>query len=246
MKEILLKSIFLITSLIFSSLSYAEFSYEQELKQGCGKIKQYRQSGQKFYQQKNYQKALDAFQNQASWSAFCLSQEDESGIQISEKEVDIANNNVGLTYAKLAKPLWARAWFQINAQSKTSQFNLKQLPAPKKQTDLSGQYVNYAGYGAWNYITVKKLNQKYDIEFEGVYMGLRSLIYGPNLGQFETTMPLNHKKATTQECTIDLTFGFNDQVGNFVSVNQQQNLSDCGYFGHNVSANGIYQKVEIR
>lgn len=246
MNKILFKSIFLITSLIFSSLSYAEFSYEQELKQGCAQIKQYRQSGQNFYLQKNYKKALEPFQSQASWSAFCFNQQDESGIKISEKEVDIANNNVGLTYAKLAKPLWARAWFQINTQSKTSQFNLKQLPAPKKQTDLSGQYVNYAGYGAWNYITVKKLNQKYNIEFEGVYMGLRSLIYGPNLGQFETTMPLNHKKATTQECAIDLTFSFNTQVGNFISVNQKQNLSDCGYFGHNVSANGIYQKVEIR
>ena len=246
MNKILLKTIFLTTGILFASYSHAEFSYEQELKQGCAQIKQYRQSGQKFYQQRNYKKALEPFQNQASWSAFCFNQQDESGIQISEKEIDIANNNVGLTYAKLEKPLWARAWFQINAQSKTSQFNLKQLPAPKKQTDLSGQYVNYAGYGAWNYITVKKQNQKYNIEFEGVYMGLRSLIYGPNLGQFETTMPLNYKKATTQECAIDLAFGFNAQVGNFVSVNQKQNLSDCGYFGHNVSANGLYRKVEIR
>lgn len=246
MNKTLLKTIFLTTGVLLASHSHAEFSYEQELQQGCAEIKQYRQSGQKFYQQKNYKKALAAFQNQASWSAFCLSQQDESGIQISEKEVDIANNNVGLTYAKLAKPLWARAWFQINQHSKISQFNLKQLAVPKIQTDLSGEYVNYAGYGAWNYISVKKHNQKYNIEFNGVYMGIRSLIYGPNLGQFETTMPLHLKKTTTQECAIDLAFGFNAQVGNFVSVNQKQNLSDCGYFGHNVSANGMYQKVENR
>ena len=246
MNKILFKTIFLTTSLYSISYSHAEFSYEKELKQGCAEIKQYRQTGQKFYQQKNYKKALEPFQNQASWSAFCLSQEDESGIKISEKEVDIANNNVGLAYAKLGKPLWARAWFHIDAQSKISQFNLKQLPTPKQQTDLSGEYVTYAGYGAWNYISVKKLNQEYNIEFNGVYMGIRSLIYGPNLGQFETTMPLLHNKATTQECAIDLTFGFNAQVGNFVSINQKQNLSDCGYFGHNVSANGMYQKVETK
>ena len=122
MNQTLLKTIFFTTGILLVSHSHAEFSYEQELQQGCAKIKQYRQSGQKFYQQKNYKKALEPFQNQASWSAFCLSQKDESGIQISEKDVDIANNNVGLTYAKLAKPLWARAWFQINTQSEISQF----------------------------------------------------------------------------------------------------------------------------
>ncbi|MEG0482644.1 MAG: hypothetical protein RR569_06000 [Acinetobacter sp.] len=244
MDKTLFKIIFLIVSLCSISYSHAEYSYEQELKQGCAKIKHYRQSGQNFYQQKNYKKALEPFQNQASWSVFCSNQQDESGMKFSKKEIDIANNNVGLTYAKLGKPLWARAWFQIDAHSKISQFNLKQLPMPKKQTDLSGEYVNYAGYGTWNHITVKKLKQKYHIEFNGVYMGLRSLIYGPNLGFFETTMPLKHNKATTQECAIDLAFGFNAQVGNFVSVNQKQNLSDCGYFGHNVSANGLYQKVE--
>jgi len=237
--------VFTLTGFLLVSNSHADSSFEQELKQGCAKISQYRQIGQKFYDQKNYKKALEQFQNQAAWTPFCQSNGEEIGLKVSDKEVDIANNNVGLTYAKLGKPLWARAWFQLES-TKMSQFNLKQLPIPSFEPDLSGQYVTYAGFGAWNYIIVKKLNSKYHIEFEGLYLGLRGLIYGPNLGTFETTMPLNQKKATTQQCGIRLNFDFNTQKGNFVKIEQSESSYNCEYFGHNVSADGIYQKVEAR
>lgn len=52
------------------TVTHAEFSYEQELQQGCNKVKQYASLGKKFYDQKQYKKALENFQNQASWTAF--------------------------------------------------------------------------------------------------------------------------------------------------------------------------------
>ena len=158
MKITPLKILLIYAMLLITAESHAENLYKSELKKGCVKIKQYRELGQKFYDQKQYQKALEQFKNQASWSAFCFSNAEESGAKISEKDIEIANNNVGLSYAKLNKPLWARAWFQIDKHSKISQFNLKQINESKQTTDLSGEYVNYAGFGEWDHISISKKN----------------------------------------------------------------------------------------
>lgn len=93
-------------ALILHTSSYAADYVDPNVKQGCAKLSQYRKLGQKFYDQKNYKKALDQFQKQASWSDFCQSVgQEETGIQVSDNDIDIANNNVGLTYSKLNQPL---------------------------------------------------------------------------------------------------------------------------------------------
>ncbi len=76
----------------------------RELRQGCAKVKRSANSGKKFYDQKQYQKALEQFQYQATWSSFCLMNQPESGVSLTERDVEIANNNVGLSYSKLGKP----------------------------------------------------------------------------------------------------------------------------------------------
>ncbi|MFI7963465.1 hypothetical protein ACFMKD_05155, partial [Acinetobacter baumannii] len=169
------------------AVTHAEFSYEQELQQSCNKVKQYASLGKKFYDQKQYKKALENFQNQASWTAFCKANEDETTVKFTDRDIEVANNNVGLAYAKLGQPLWARVWFMLDEKSKSSQFNLKQLPAPKASNDLSGEYVRYSGFGEWDHITVSREKGQYAISYAGLYMGLRSLIYGPNMGEFGTT-----------------------------------------------------------
>ena len=85
----------------------------------------------------------------------------------------------------------------------------------------------------------------YLISYSGVYMGLRSLIYGPNMGEFDTTMPLYKKQAIFKEeqCVIQLNFKSNQSLGNYIEVEQNDGNSWCG-FGHNVNAGGIYYKVE--
>ena len=230
---------------VVPQITLAESSYEQELKQGCGKLKQYAKLGKQYYDQKQYTQALSQFKNQAAWSHFCQLNADESGMKISDREIEIANNNVGLTYAKLAKPLWARAWFLRNPDSKMSQFNLSQLPPIKTSSALAGTYVSPNGFGQWDTITVKKQKNSYQIEFDGYYFGLRGLIYGPNLGSFETQMPLQQKKAVYryEDCRIDLVFKTDSKQGQQIVVDEQQNTSGCG-FGHNVSASGTYMKVE--
>ncbi|ESK53810.1 hypothetical protein [Acinetobacter tjernbergiae] len=234
-------------TVILSSSSFAEDSFEQELQQGCSKVKQYAQTGKKLYDQKQYAQAAKQFEDQAAWAQFCLMNADESGIQVSDREIEIANNNVGLSYAKLGKPQWARVWFLRDAESKTSQYNLKQLPKPKIAADLQGTYVRANGFGQWDYITVTKQQHQYRINFEGYYFGIRGLIYGPNLGEFDTNMPITAKQANYryEDCQIKLQF-LNDPInGQKIEVEQNNGESSCG-FGHNVYAGGTFYKVESK
>ena len=230
--------------LAFSLPVLAKSSFEDELRSNCAEVKSYAASGKKFYDQKQYQQALKPFQTQAAWSAFCEVNKDESGVSFSEHAISTAFNNVGLTYTKLGQYGWARAWFSVFSNMKSSQFNLQQLPAPTKSNTLAGTYVRHAGFGAWDTFTVTQSKNAYKIEFNGLYMGARSLIYGPNIGEFSTSMPLQKTQAVyrSDDCKIDLKFGFNTKFGQHIRVKETNNMS-CG-FGLNVSAKGVYLKVE--
>jgi hypothetical protein len=238
------KSLLSIGLFSLSTLSFADSAFEQELRSGCSKVQSYANNGKKFYDQKQYQKAIAQFEQQAAWSSFCALNVEDGGTAFSEAHITTAFNNVGLSYAKLGKPQWARAWFSVYPEAKSSQFNLKQLPTPKKSTNLAGKYVRYAGFGQWNTIEVKRASNAYQIEFNGLYMGLRSLIYGPNVGEFSTPMSLNKAQANyrVEDCRIDLKFGFSAKQGQYIQVDET-NMMSCG-FGHNVSAEGLYLKVE--
>jgi hypothetical protein len=240
MKHIILSC----TILAFSLPVFADSYFKEELRTNCAKVKSYAASGKKFYDQKQYQKALVAFKEQASWSSFCEMNKDESGVSFSEQAISTAFNNVGLTHAKLGQYGWARAWFSVFPDMKSSQFNLQQLPVPTKPTNLAGKYVRQAGFGQWQTITVKRTKNAYEIKFNGLYMGGRSLINGPNIGIFYIDMPLQKAQAVyrVDDCRIDLKFDFNTKLGQHIQVNEI-NESDCG-FGMNVSAEGSYFKVE--
>ena len=238
------KCLAVVTLTVLSPLCFGDTTFEQELRAGCAKVKNYAANGKKFYDQQQYAKAIEQFEQQATWSSFCSINVEDGGIAFTEHEISTAFNNVGLSYAKLGKPLWARAWFSVYLEAKSSQFNLQQLPAPKKSSNLAGKYVRYSGFGQWNTIEVKRTAKSYDIEFNGLYMGIRSLIYGPNIGEFQTTMPFNKTQANYRldDCKIDLTFKFDPKVGQQIDVKETP-YTNCG-FGHNVSASGVYLKVE--
>ncbi|NHC03085.1 hypothetical protein G9F31_04790 [Acinetobacter sp. 187] len=238
------KVIFSLSLLAFSSGAFAEMSFEQELRTQCNRVKSNALLGKQLYDQKNYQKALIPFQQQAAWSSFCEINREESGVSFSEQAISTAFNNVGLTYAKLGQYGWARAWFSVFPEIKSTQFNVRQLPNPTQSASWAGTYVQHAGFGQWNTITVKRIKNAYDIEFNGLYMGTRSLIYGPNMGEFRTQMPLKNTQAAyrVEDCKVDLKFGFDAKQGSFVQV-KETNIMSCG-FGHNVSAQGMYLKVE--
>ncbi|MDM1758615.1 hypothetical protein HX127_13830 [Acinetobacter sp. 256-1] len=245
MQKILIFSSAIFAFSVLQNVHAEPSSFQQELQQGCLTIKTEATLGKKLYDQKNYKKALEHFQTQAAWTSFCLSNADETSVKFSENNVITAQNNVALTYAKLGKPMWARAWLMINKNEKSNQFNLKNLVKPKISHDLSGEYVSYAGFGEWDHISVKRTKNAYEISYAGLYMGLRSLIYGPNMGEFDTTFALNQKRAMYkyEDCTIQLDFKADQNLGNYIEVKQDNGDSGCG-FGHNVYAGGTFYKVE--
>lgn len=235
----------MVITAIGSASTFAEDSFEQELQQGCAKVKQYAQAGKKFYDQKQYAKAVKQFEDQAAWAQFCQMNAEESGIQVTDRDIEIANNNVGLSYAKLGKPQWAKVWFLRDKESKTSQYNLKQIAKSQISKDLQGTYVRANGFGQWDYIKISKKQNKYQIAFDGYYFGIRGLIYGPNMGQFETTMPITAKQANYhyEDCQIKLQFTNDTNNGQKIEVKQNSGEFGCG-FGHNVYAGGTFYKVE--
>ncbi len=82
------------------TVTHAEFSYEQELQQSCNKVKQYASLGKKFYDQKQYKKALENFQNQASWTAFCKANEDETTVKFTDRDIEVANGFVAQRFKR--------------------------------------------------------------------------------------------------------------------------------------------------
>lgn len=217
----------------------AEDSTETQIINGCKKISSYAAQGNTAYQKKQYTKALDAYTEQASWLSFCSIHEELTGKTVTDNQLSTAYNNVGLTYSKLNKPRWARAWYAIMLKDTKSQFNLKALGPIRSTTEKAGTYVKYIGQGQWDHITVSKAKNGYDIEYAGLRMGANAMIYGPNMGEFNTTMSNASNKAryTYEGCVIDLEFNQGD------SVRVKQNQPDCG-FGMGVYAEGFYWKVE--
>ena len=243
MLKIILSATLALASIQF--LHASDLSTSSEIKNECAKVKNYALLGKKYYDQQQYSKALTQFKEQAAWTSFCLLNSEESGFKFSSKEVEIANNNVGLTYAKLGQPQWARAWFLRDENAKSSAFNLSKLPAPLVTSDWTGTYVSRSGFGQWDYITVRKNKKNYSIEYEGYYFGAYGLIYGPNMGQFDTSMPFTAKKAVYhfEDCKIDLNFDIHFKYGQIIKVSEKSGEYGCG-FGFNVSSQGTYLKVE--
>lgn len=221
--------------------TFAASDQEQEILNTCKQINHFAQQGNNAYQKNQYAKALEAFKQQASLLSFCSLHEELTGKVISDNQLATAYNNVGLTYAKLNQPRWARAWYSIMPKEGKSQFNLNALGLMKSTSQKAGQYVKYIGQGQWDTIEVKPHGQNYAIHYYGLRMGLNGLIYGPNMGEFSTVISKNAQTARYHDndygCTIDLQFNKGD------SVRVKQSQSDCG-FGMGVYAEGYYLKVE--
>lgn len=234
-----------IAIIVCGSVQFAYANSDATIIQECQKLSQYAQHGAQFYQQKNYGKALNAFKDQAAWTHFCSFHDEITHKNISSEQIATAYNNVGLTYAKLGKPHWARAWYEIIPESAKSQHNLKQLPLVKSSRTKTGVYVSYAGQGAWNIIEVKDKKDRDQITFSGLRMGLMGMIYGPNMGEFNIDMPKNTYTAQYryEDCNIQLRFLPATAQGERIKVTQNQTDSTCG-FGHGVYADGTYLKVE--
>src|SRR5690606_16210144 len=134
--------------------------------------------------------------------------------------------------------------FSIFPNAKASKFNLKALRAPVKPKSLAGKYMSCAGGGEWTTIEVTRTSNAYQIEFNGRNLCLLSLIYVPNMGEFSTSKQINKAQAnySVEDCKIDLKFQFSARNGQQIMVNSSNPMS-CG-FGHNVSADGMYLKVE--
>lgn len=212
----------------------------------CQQLLPQKKLGERAYAQQRYAAALAAFKQQAALSDYCAFNADESPVAVSERQRVIAYNNVGLSYAKLGKPLWALAWYQIAPTSRESQYNRAQLTPIKRNTAIGGIYVKYASQGAWSRIEIKPINHHYNLTWVGLNMKANGLIMGPNLGNLSLDAAKTQQvwRYTSGNCQIDFHLnGYTPLGQRRILVQSKGNLDDCG-FGHGVVAQGEYVQVE--
>lgn len=230
----------LILFLMTPLLAHAEITEEEEAA-NCLKISEYSAAGAKFYKLKQFAKAREQYQQQAGWSESC---------GLDQDKIAMAYNNVALTYIHEGNFLKARAWLSILPNDKKSLFNLGKISgdintAVEKQSGKpQGLYWQYAGAGLWNSMTIKPKGKQYQVDFDGYYAGMMAMFYGPNLGEFSTVLAFNNGKAHYAMTGDDGDCEYDFEIKkDGLTVNRTAGDS-CG-FGHNVSAEGNYQRVEL-
>ena len=84
------QSLLSIGLLSLSMLTFADSEFEKELYSGCSQVQNYANNGKKFYDQKQYQKAIAQFKQQAAWSSFCAMNVEDGGTAFSERDITLS------------------------------------------------------------------------------------------------------------------------------------------------------------
>jgi tetratricopeptide (TPR) repeat protein len=226
----------------------AEIS-EAEIAADCAQISQYAQQGEAFYKAKNYAKAREAFEQQAAWQEQC-----DVGKQVFHDDLlATAYNNVALTWIRQGEYRKAQAWLAIMPDDKKSKYNLAliqdKLNTLPKPTSPAGEYWLYAGRSTFQILTLKPLtNHTYQADWQGASFGLMGLYSGPNIGEFSEVVALQNGKGDIaireinddKPCILALAQSLD---GEQCTIEKNDDDSECG-FGHNVSADGTYLRVD--
>ncbi|WP_312688214.1 tetratricopeptide repeat protein [Kosakonia sp.] len=233
-------------TLLFAAFGCQAEITEAQIAADCAKITDYAKQGNQYYQAKNYPKAREAFEQQAAWIEQCEYGKD----QPNDVLMATAYNNVALTWIRQGEYRKAQAWLQIMPDDQKSQYNLSRiqdkLQALPKPTSAAGEYWQYAGRGEWEVLTLKADgNARYQADWAGYSFGIMGLYSGPNLGEFSEKVTLTNGKGDIKlhddisQCTISLALSADMQT----LEAQTDDPMNCG-FGHNVSADGKYLRVQ--
>lgn len=239
------KSTFSLLALMLIAFNCQAEITEAQIEADCAKISRYAKQGEAFYKAKNYPKAREAFEQQAAWQEQC-----DVGDQ---DRLATAYNNVALTWIRQGEYRKAQAWLAIMPDDKKSKYNLSliqvKLDALPKPSSLTGEYWRYARLSTFQILKLKLLkDDAYQADWEGVYFGLMGLYYGPNLGDFSEVVTLKNGEGDivlsesddAEPCILSLT---QSSDGNGLTIKQSSDSRHCG-FGHNVSADGEYLRVD--
>lgn len=214
------------------SCCLASTAYADELEQYCKQIPAVNQKAQQLYLQKKYTPARQQYELSVSYLESCSA---------TKNSLAIAYNNVALTYIKQKDYRKALAWLSLAPNAPQTKTNLTLIPKLAPMNQPQGEYWKYAGQSMWNTYKVTTKKQRAYIQFDGLYVGLNSVMYGPNMGSYAYTTTIKNNQTTwinpdQNTCRIHLSFHHD------LLKATSQSPEDCG-FGHNVMADGTYQRV---
>jgi hypothetical protein len=195
------------------------------------------------YKKGDYARAKDYFEQQ-------VGQYEQSGRECARaqqtcRSIAAPYNNMALTLLKSGKPLQAQAWLDVAPQDSITDHNKEMVKRSLKDwkwpDSPEGEYWQYSGYGSWSTVTVSRDKDQWSIHYDGLRFPGAGMTSGPNMGDFDTDMPLAAKKAVYSEdkgCTVTITF-----LPDSVTLDEDSSKGECDGFGYGVSANGTFQRV---
>lgn len=216
-------------------------------KEMCAKLPVVIKNGDESYKAGEYAKARDYFTEQVSLSEGCgyiYGKPDKAAIIT-------AYNNVALSYIKEGDKLKALAWLSLAPDDKKSKFNYGLLKNMSSSVgpDMVGTYWKYAGLGGWNVASVEKQGNDYLISLNLLYLGLRGMASGPNIGDISQVVTMKDDegliKLTGEEGNCEISIRFIDKDNGVLKIDTNPDRKECG-FGHNVYANGDFIRVSNR
>jgi hypothetical protein len=162
----------------------------------------------------------------------------------------LAYNNLTVAYMRKGNNLVARLWCHValrwEKNNKAALLNLGQIQKGLEMANwvwpdsVEGGYLQYSGWGGWNILSVRRNGQgEYSISFFGAWNGQDPKSGPSGIGEFHTRVVIAGHSAVYRgdagfPCTVQMDFSADKVI-----LKQDGN---CG-FGHNVEANGIYERA---
>lgn len=224
--------------IVFLCCCFGSSVYANDLEQYCKQVPAINQKAQQLYQQQQYTKARNQYHTAVAYLESCAA----NFQNVPKKNLDIAYNNVAITYIKQKQYRKAVAWLSLAPNAPQTLTNLRFIPALAISKQPQGEYWKYAGQSMWDTYTITPQKNQYKIEFSGLYVGINSLLSGPNMGDYKYFASITNHQTTwvepdNQKCKIQIKFEQNHLI-----AKTDGDTTECG-FGHNVMADGTYQRV---
>lgn len=195
--------------------------------------------------------AIPLFEEQVS-----LAEDAEESAQNSHQRSPaiLAYNNLTVAWEHKHDYLQARAYALLALQSdkdnRAARVNLSRIERALQRwrwpNTISGEYIQYAGHGSWQIITIEPSTTKEaHFCFSGIWWGANDESRGPSgIGELSGTAAVADGRGVYQSndtsgdrCVISMDFRPDK-----VELQQSGDDTDCG-FGHNVRANGIFLRI---
>lgn len=219
----------------------------------CDRLTYYIEQTDRLTNRRLYTKSINDYNQLIALAEVCLTRQAPEQThwfkQEDGKKLNSLYNKIALTHLALNQPYKANLYLALaNHNDPTTAKNKKlvnqRLAKTKHIQNLTGTYWQYAGFGIWNNIHIKKAsNNTWQLD-ANLFHIINPFIGAINTGRISSILLSQYDQLNY----INHNDNLNCEIGfrldhNKITVNRSPFNHECG-FGSNVYAEGIYYRVE--